>query len=113
VAGKVLGRIQREIGGLHAREAADDVLLREIEPVLSELSEGPGPSDPPLLVPVRLRRADLALRLFTTIATFGTPLDVTLQELRIETLFPADAETRDVLAARRSRGAASALADRP
>lgn len=33
----------------------------------------------------------------TTIATLGTPLDVTLQELRIETLFPADARTRQTL----------------
>lgn len=33
------------------------------------------------------------LRFFTTIATLGTPLDVTLQELRMETLFPADEPT--------------------
>ena len=30
---------------------------------------------------------------FTTIATFGTPQDITLQELRIESFFPADEET--------------------
>jgi hypothetical protein len=29
-------------------------------------------------------------RFFTTIATLGTPLDVTLQELRVESFFPAD-----------------------
>jgi hypothetical protein len=33
---------------------------------------------------------DFELRLFTTIMTLGTPQDVTLQELRIETFFPAD-----------------------
>lgn len=31
--------------------------------------------------------------MFTVIATFGTAQDVTADELRIETMFPADAET--------------------
>ena len=46
-----------------------------------------------LLLPVHIRRDDLELRLFSTIMTIGTPHDVTLQELRIETFFPADAES--------------------
>lgn len=46
-----------------------------------------------LLLPVHIRRDDLELRLFSTIMTLGTPHDVTLQELRIETLFPADDES--------------------
>jgi hypothetical protein len=29
--------------------------------------------------------------LFTTLATLGTPLDVTAQDIRIECFFPADA----------------------
>jgi hypothetical protein len=33
---------------------------------------------------------------FSTITTFGTPLDVTTQELRIESLFPADEETQQL-----------------
>jgi len=33
-------------------------------------------------------------RFFTTITTFGTPLDLTTQELRIELLFPSDEETK-------------------
>jgi hypothetical protein len=32
----------------------------------------------------------VGLRFFSTIATFGTPQDVTLEELRIECSFPAD-----------------------
>lgn len=35
---------------------------------------------------------------FTTITTFGTPLDLTTQELRIELLFPADDETKKLVA---------------
>ena len=33
------------------------------------------------------------LRLFSTLATFGTALDITLAELSIESFFPADAAT--------------------
>jgi transcriptional regulator with XRE-family HTH domain len=36
-----------------------------------------------------------SLRLFTTIATLGTPQDVTVQEIRIECFFPADAATAE------------------
>lgn len=37
----------------------------------------------------------VTLRLFTTIATLGTQQDITLQELRIESLFPLDEATRE------------------
>ena len=47
---------------------------------------------PPLLTVV-YRKADVALRFFSTISTFGTPHDVTLDELRIECTFPADEAT--------------------
>lgn len=43
-----------------------------------------------LLLTVHLKQANLELRFFSTIATLGTPYDITLQELRIECLFPAD-----------------------
>jgi hypothetical protein len=39
---------------------------------------------------IHFRKGDTALRVFTTIATLGTPQDVTLQEIRIECFFPAD-----------------------
>lgn len=39
------------------------------------------------------RKGECSLRVFTTIATLGTPQDVTLQEIRIECFFPADEET--------------------
>jgi transcriptional regulator with XRE-family HTH domain len=42
---------------------------------------------------IHFRRGDTSLRLFTTIATLGTPQDVTLQEIRIESFFPADDTT--------------------
>ena len=45
-------------------------------------------------IPVeKLRRDDLELRFFTTIASLGTPIDVTANELRIETYYPVDDAT--------------------
>jgi len=44
-----------------------------------------------LLLPIHIRKGDIELRLFSTIMTLGTPQDVTLQELRIESFFPAEA----------------------
>ena len=45
------------------------------------------------LLTIELAKADLVLRFFTTITTLGTPHDITLQELRLECFFPADAAT--------------------
>jgi transcriptional regulator with XRE-family HTH domain len=42
---------------------------------------------------VHLKRGDDEARLFTMITSIGTPLDVTAQELAIETYFPADDAT--------------------
>jgi hypothetical protein len=39
----------------------------------------------------------VSLQLFTTIATLGTPQDVTVQELRIESFFPMGADTETLL----------------
>lgn len=44
-------------------------------------------------VAVQFRKGDLALDFFSTVTTLGTPLDVTLQEIRIECFFPANEET--------------------
>ena len=38
---------------------------------------------------------DLHLRFFSTLTSLGTPHDITLQELRIEAFFPADARTEE------------------
>ncbi|MBD1865304.1 MULTISPECIES: helix-turn-helix domain-containing protein [Trichocoleus] len=46
-----------------------------------------------MLLTVHLKRGDLELQFFSTIATLGTPYDITLQELRIECLFPANDQT--------------------
>jgi hypothetical protein len=52
-----------------------------------------------MFVPLRLRVDDGVLSFFSTIATFGTALDITLAELAIESFFPADAATEAALRA--------------
>jgi hypothetical protein len=51
----------------------------------------PRPSD--LLLPIRIRMGEIDLHLFSTMMTLCRPGDVSLQELRIETWFPADQES--------------------
>ena len=66
-------------------------------PALSEVlppEEGQSP-----VLPIQFRRDETSLRLFTTIATLGTPRDVTLQEVRIEFFFPMDEATAQTLRA--------------
>ena len=53
--------------------------------------------DPPLLVPLRLQAGDAELSLFTTLTMFGTPRDITLEELCVELFFPADDATENLL----------------
>jgi transcriptional regulator with XRE-family HTH domain len=50
-------------------------------------------SMPPQLLTVVFRRNDQELRFFSTMTTFVTPRNVTLDELRIECSFPADEAT--------------------
>ncbi|OZG72550.1 transcriptional regulator [Hahella sp. CCB-MM4] len=47
------------------------------------------------VVSFSLRLGDTRLNMFSTIATIGTPLDVTAQSIRIEHFFPADEQTKD------------------
>lgn len=49
------------------------------------------------VLPMHFCKGDVTLQLFTTITTLGTPQDITLQELRIESFFPIDARTAEVL----------------
>lgn len=49
------------------------------------------------LLTINFLKNGLNLNFFTAIATLGTPQDIMLQELRIETLFPADEITQNNL----------------
>jgi transcriptional regulator with XRE-family HTH domain len=56
------------------------------------------PAADPVL-PMNFRKNDVSLELFTTVATLGTPQDVTLQELRIESFFPMHDDSAAILRA--------------
>lgn len=58
-----------------------------------------------VVIPFRLRTDFGVLSFFSTTTVFGTPLDVTLAELAIESFFPADPQTTEVLS-RIGRGVA-------
>jgi hypothetical protein len=53
------------------------------------------------VVPLRYRLGDRELSLFSMTAVIGTPMDVTIEELAIESFYPADQATTEVLWARR------------
>jgi transcriptional regulator with XRE-family HTH domain len=62
-------------------------------PALSDML--PPEVDQAPVLPIHFRRDDTSLRLFTTIATLGTPRDVSLEEIRIEFFFPMDEPTAE------------------
>ena len=99
-AAYLLGQIRRTI-----QLTRDDELValeREVlaYPNVIELKDpdpGSHEDDPPLLVPFVLDTASACWSIFTTLTTFGTPHDVTLEELCVELFFPADDATEALM----------------
>jgi transcriptional regulator with XRE-family HTH domain len=82
------------------REAArfpDDPEVARVRAAVAKLPDLPPPRTPTKVegpfITVHLRRNGLEARIFTTIATIGTPIDATAEDIRIETYFPADEAT--------------------
>src|SRR5882757_1369810 len=48
------------------------------------------------ILPMRFAKGQVTLELFTTLTILGMPQDATLQEMRIESFFPMNEETRQV-----------------
>jgi transcriptional regulator with XRE-family HTH domain len=103
----VITRLRQQIAA-----TADPILLElatelEAYPVASKSGEdGDGDGDAEsaddadyggVVVPFRLRTDFGVLSFFSTTTVFGTPLDVTLSELAIESFFPADPQTKEAL----------------
>lgn len=79
-------------------EAADDdvtALANEVEayPTIQSLAQRAAHAEPQLLVPWELQLGTDRLSLFTTLTTFGTPRDITLEELSVELFYPSDDAT--------------------
>lgn len=94
-------RAQREaetLAGLEMKAVLDDLAPFQDPDILWSAVDA-------ALVPVmafNMQVGDLKMSMFAVVATFGTAQDVTADELRIETLFPADPETEALF-----RGAAA------
>jgi hypothetical protein len=81
-----------------ASEETAELLRRLLTyPDVPALSHVPAVEEPPSpVLAMQFCKGQTSLCLFTTIATLGTPQDVTVQELRIECFFPADEATSQV-----------------
>jgi transcriptional regulator with XRE-family HTH domain len=83
-------------------DPALQALLDEVSnyPNVAQLAPmiGSQPADEqPILMPFRITTPLGELSMFTTLTTFGTPLDVTVDELAIELFFPADNDSDRML----------------
>ncbi len=99
VYGHLLARLQSEL----EQAPGDEPLRRLLNDVKAMVSNTnvdiPSPArageGPPLpVIPMQLQFGAIELSLFSMISAFGTALDVTAEELRVESFFPADAVTR-------------------
>lgn len=94
VARDILVRLHHEAASGPLRAGAER-LLRELMayPGVPELRRAePLPPVGPAMT-VRLRKGPLRIAYMSMLSTFGTPQDVTLEELRIKQFFPADPES--------------------
>jgi transcriptional regulator with XRE-family HTH domain len=86
----LLDRLDRDI------ESTADAALIQLRAELATYPCPPPATRPDtraILVPMRLRAGDEVLSLLSTTTVFGTPRDITLSELAIESFYPADPPT--------------------
>lgn len=91
----MLRRVRRQL----ERTAAERLneLLAELEGYGPEAPVPAIPADLDLVVPLQLSTPYGDLALLYAVTVFGSPRDVTLDEIAIETLFPADAAAATIL----------------
>ena len=98
-AAALLARLQAELQANPA-SAGLRALLAELHALPGMPTPAEADAAPPMQVPVlslKLRRGDATLELFSMVCTFGTALDLTADELRLELLFPGDDTTAQFL----------------
>lgn len=91
VAAHTAGRLRTESAAQGGIAELDNAAEKLSQQAVNE----PGAVSP--VVPTVLKLGDTRLSLFATIAQFGTPEDVTLDDLKIELYFPTDSESAQVL----------------
>jgi transcriptional regulator with XRE-family HTH domain len=81
-------------------DAALAALAEELRAYPAPVDDGSEPHDAAAVyLPLQLRLPGGVLNLISTITVFGTPTDITLSELALETFFPADEATATALRA--------------
>jgi transcriptional regulator with XRE-family HTH domain len=91
----LLDRARREaVGGV--LDPATEALLRELRarPEVAELLAAPQPRAGAPVIDIQFAVAGREVGFFSVVSTIGTPIDVTAQEIRIETFFPSDEASR-------------------
>jgi transcriptional regulator with XRE-family HTH domain len=94
----LLARLRRQID-----LSADPVLsalleeLRGYRPPPSPPRRAPPPDAAALAVPLQLSVGEEVLSFLSATTVFGTPIDITLSELALESFWPADEPTREAL----------------
>jgi transcriptional regulator with XRE-family HTH domain len=88
--GHLVDRLRRQVAVTADEKLA--ALLEEISGYPGESTEAHAPGSE-IAVPLRFDAGGAELTFFSTIATFGTAVDITLAELAIEAFFPADETT--------------------
>jgi transcriptional regulator with XRE-family HTH domain len=95
MAGDLIRNLHNQIAASPSDERAKSLLAEVLAypgvPARWRTREIGSPATP--LLTTIFRKGDVELRFFSTITTFGTPHDVTLEELHIECSFPADEAT--------------------
>jgi transcriptional regulator with XRE-family HTH domain len=77
-------------------ELLDELTSYPVPPSAAAGSE-PGHAEPAVFVPLQLAGPQGTLSFISTTTVFGTPVDITLSELALETFFPADEATAKAL----------------
>lgn len=93
VSSQLLIRLQKE-ASLYQDRFSNLLTRVQNEYGVRNVNSGDGFMNTVPMIPVELDLGGQKLSLFSTLATFGTPIDITVQELTIEQYFPADDETR-------------------
>jgi transcriptional regulator with XRE-family HTH domain len=94
----VLHRVRRQIALTGDGELA--ALYDELAAYPGVCTESPAPevtAFTDIVLPVQVRSGDAELSFFSTMTSFGSPVDVTLAELAVEAFYPADPETATAL----------------
>jgi transcriptional regulator with XRE-family HTH domain len=91
----LLDRARREaVGGVLDLGTAELVTELRARPEVAALFAGAAQAiDPAPVLGIRFRLADNDVSFFSVVSTIGTPIDITAQELRVESFFPADEAT--------------------